>query len=164
MHTMTEHASNLSQLSEGESSGFRTITSRFGEVTLDTRKVINFSRGLLGMPQFSQFVLAEFPSEKMAQFKLLQCLDNTELSFITLPVEIENPIITKDDIFQACQALSISVNDLALLFVVSVYRSPGQVRITVNARAPLFIDAEKMWGVQHVFPHSRYKVQHVIKE
>lgn len=161
---MTQHATNLSQPPIADMGHTRTVQSRFGDVVVDTRNTINFSRGLLGMPERQQFVLANFPTEKMQQFKLLQCVEDANLSFITLPIEIENPIIAREDIFLACQALNIAVSDLALLLVVSVYRSPGQLRITVNARAPLFVDAEKKWGVQYVFPHSKYKVQHVIKE
>ena len=140
------------------------VESRFGPILINTRNRIVFSRGLLGMQDRKHFALANFPNEKMPQFKLLQSLDDNALSFITLPIDVENSIIDKDDILMACQALNITLADLALLLVVSVYRTPETTRITVNARAPLFLDAEKKWGVQHVFPNSKYQVQHVIKE
>lgn len=161
---MTHHAVILSQPPVIDMETNKTVTSRFGDLIVDTRNAINFSRGLLGIPQQQEYVLANFPGEKMQQFKLLQSLEDGNLSFLTLPLEIDNPIIARDDVVLAAQALGISVSNLALLLVVSVYRTPGQTKITVNARAPLFVDAEKKWGVQYVFPHSKYKVQHVIKE
>ena len=161
---MSNHTTNLSAPPVPELPTSQQIESRFGPITINTRNRIVFSRGLLGMPDRKHFALANFPTEKMQQFKLLQSLDDNQLSFITLPVDIENSIIEKDDILMACQALNIALADLALLLVVSVYRTPETTRITVNARAPIFLDAEKKWGVQHVFPNSKYKVQHVIKE
>src|SRR5262245_19028456 len=80
-----------------------TIQSRFGEITVDTNKTLMFPRGLLGMSDKLRFVLANFPSERMQQFTLLQSLDDKTLSFITLPVPLENPIITRQDIHEACQ-------------------------------------------------------------
>lgn len=161
---MTHHAMTLSMPPMTDVGTSQTVHSRFGDIAIDTRNTIMFSRGLLGMPEKQHYVLCNFPNEKMRQFKLLQSLDDANLSFITLPIDIENPIIDKDDILVACQGLNIPLGDLALLLVVSVYRTPESTRITANARAPLFLDAEKKWGVQHVFPNSKYKVQHVIKE
>jgi len=161
---MTHHATTLAAPPVPEMATSQTIDSRFGPIIVNTRNRIVFSRGMLGMPERKHFALANFPNEKMQQFKLLQSLDDNNLSFITLPVEIDNVIFEKDDILMACQALNISLSDLALLLMVSVYRTPENTRITVNARAPLFLDAEKKWGVQHVFPNSKYMVQHVIKE
>lgn len=161
---MTNHSTNLSAPPLQELAHSMHIDSRFGPVVINTRNRIVFSRGLLGMPDKQQFALANFPNEKMQQFKLLQSMDEHALSFITLPIEVDNNIIEKEDILMACQALNIALGDLALLLVVSVYRTPEKTRITVNARAPIFLDAEKKWGVQHVFPHSKYLVQHIIKE
>ncbi|MCE2927324.1 MAG: flagellar assembly protein FliW [Rickettsiales bacterium] len=138
------------------------IKSRFGDVAVDAARVLTFPRGLLGMPDRFQFVLANFPNEKMAQFKLLQSLDDQALSFITLPVELQNPIVAQADIQMACRDLGIDDNELAMLLIVSVHRTPDQVKLSVNARAPLMIDAGRRLGVQHVFQSDDYKVQHML--
>jgi flagellar assembly factor FliW len=139
-----------------------TIKSRFGEVTVDTEKALHFPRGLLGMPDKQRFALANFPNPKMQQFMLLQSLDDAAISFITLPLELQNAIINADDLKSACRDLQITEPNLALLLIVSVHRSPDQVKLSVNARAPLFIDAERRTGVQHVFQQETYKVQHML--
>lgn len=143
-------------------SAMETIKSRFGEVAIDSSKILSFPHGLLGMPDKFSFVLANFPSKKMEQFKLLQSTDDAALSFITLPLETKNPILNMKDISQACLDLQIPESSLALLLIVSVHRTPDQVKLSVNARAPLLVDVERKVGVQHVFQSDEYKVQHML--
>ncbi|MDX2112438.1 MAG: flagellar assembly protein FliW [Alphaproteobacteria bacterium] len=138
------------------------IKSRFGEVAVDPAKILSFPRGLLGMPERFQFILTSFPSDKMAQFKLLQSTEDEALSFITLPLDLDNPIIARGDILLACRDLGIAEQDLAMLLIVSVHRTPDQVKLSVNARAPLMVDAQRRLGVQHVFSSDDYKVQHML--
>lgn len=139
-----------------------TIRSRFGDITVDTGKSILFQRGLLGMPDKTNFVIANFPSEKMEQFKLLQSLDEAATSFITLPLDISNPIIAADDLRSAAHELQIAEDNLAVLLVVTVHRTPTQIRLSVNARAPLLLDAGRRVGVQYVIPREIYKIQHML--
>ncbi len=139
-----------------------TIKSRFGDVTVDTEKALQFPRGLLGMPDRLRFALAQFPNPRMGQFMLLQSLDDPATSFITLPLELQNAILAPEDVKSACRDLQIPEPNLALLLIVSVHRSPDQVRLSANARAPLFIDAERRLGVQYVFQQEHYKVQHML--
>lgn len=139
------------------------IASRFGEITVDPASAISFTRGLLGMPDRQRFVLTNFPSEKLRDFMLLQSLEDAALSFICLPILAGgNPFIEREDIAEIGRALHIADSDLAMLLIVSVHRQPDQVKLSVNVRAPLVIDAQRRLGVQHVFQHDRYKVQHML--
>ncbi len=153
---------NQSASSDNKSNTPRLVHSRFGEVMVDPTKAIQFSRGLLGMPDRFRFSLIKFPSEKMQQFMLLQSLDEDALSFITLPLPAENAIIAHSDVQMACKDMQISESNLALLVIVSVHRSPSDVRLSVNARAPLLIDAERKIGMQYVFQNDAYKIQHML--
>lgn len=139
-----------------------TIQSRFGEISIDVSRALTFPRGLLGMPDKSNFVLTNFTSQKMEQFKLLQSLDELQLSFITLPIAINNPIIAVEDIRGAADDLQITYDDLVVLLIVSVHRSPDSVRLSVNSRAPLFLDVKQKFGMQYVFQNDAYKVQHML--
>lgn len=140
------------------------ITSRFGAVTVDKAKTMLFPVGILGMPDKHHFVLTDFPNPKLQQFKLLQSLDDEGLSFITLPLDMENGLLDKADIEQACRDLEIPEDQLAVVLIVSVHRSMGGTQISVNARAPIFIDTERMAAAQYVFTSNKYKVQHFITE
>lgn len=139
-----------------------TIKSRFGDITVDTDKALLFPRGLLGMPDKFRFVLAHFPNPKMQQFMLLQCLDDKNLSFITLPLDLHNSIIAVDDLKAACRDLQIDETKLAVLLIVSVHRGADTMKLSVNARAPLLVDSERRTGGQHVFQQDHYKVQHML--
>ncbi len=139
-----------------------TVRTRFGDVAVDSSKAVAFPRGLLGMPDRANFVLASFPTPKMQQFTLLQSLDDAALSFITLPLNLQNAIIGEDDLRAACRDLQIAEGNLALLLIVTVHRSPQQVKLSVNARAPILIDAERRIGMQYVFQTDAYKVQHML--
>jgi flagellar assembly factor FliW len=138
------------------------IQSRFGEVVVDTDRAVGFPSGLLGMPDRSQFVLANFNSPKMEQFTLLQSLDDSQLSFITLPLEMNNSIIALGDIQNAAADLHINADNLVILLMVSVHRSPNKVWLSVNSRAPLFIDVRRKLGVQYVLANDSYKVQQML--
>lgn len=159
---MTGSAGTAPGGSTGEENGILTIPSRFGEVQVDLSRIISFPKGLLGMPDRFRFALADFPTPNMQQFKLLQSLDDTALSFISLPLEVHNSLIAEADILDAVRYLNIPLNDMAMLLIVSVHRSPEGAKISVNARAPLFVDASRKLGIQHVFPHDKYKVQHML--
>lgn len=138
------------------------IDTRFGKIALRKDAPIIFPRGLLGMPDKFHFFLTDFPNEKLSKFKLLQNLDDYSLSFITLPLDIHNGIMTIEDIALACQDLDIKMENLALLLIVSVHRTASGGSLSVNARAPLFIDSAARLAAQYVFPTDKYKVQHII--
>ena len=90
------------------------LDTRFGRIAIQPRQSIYFPTGLLGMPDSNNFCLTHFPSEKMARFKLLQSLDDVALSFITLPIDLENPIIERADLEQAAGDVEMSIGDVAL--------------------------------------------------
>ncbi len=138
------------------------IDTRFGQVQLYRRQPIMFLNGLLGMPDKVQFCLTNFPSEKMARFKLLQSLEDHALSFITLPLDMTNPIIERGDMEQAAKDLDIPADQLAALLIVSVHREPGGTKLSVNARAPIFMHAAKRVATQYVFPHTKYDIRRMI--
>ena len=135
------------------------IESRFGRVTVNPQQPILFPSGLLGMPGKANFCLTHFPSEKMARFKLLQSLDDISLSFITLPVDVQNPLIDCADIEQAAKDLGMPINDVAVLFIVTVHRESGIAKLTVNARAPVLVHVSRRLAVQHVFAHTKYLIR-----
>ena len=138
------------------------IETRFGMVTIQRENPILFPSGPLGMPDKQNFCLSAFPSVKMQRFKLLQSLDDMKLSFITLPLELHNPILNSDDVAAACKDVDISLSNLALMVIVSVHRSPSGIKLSVNARAPLLVDTANRLAIQYVFPSEKYLVQHFI--
>ena len=138
------------------------VETRFGQVTIYRKNPIIFATGLLGMHDKMQFCLTSFSTQKLARFKLLQSLEDMSLSFITLPVDFDNPVVARADLEQAAKDLGIPADQLATLFIVSVHREAGSVKLSVNARAPIFLHTTRRLATQYVFPHTKYDIRHMI--
>ena len=138
------------------------MNTRFGQVTVYRKNPIVFPNGLLGIPDTFSYCLTKFPSEKLARFKLLQSLEDAELSFITLPIEMDNAVVAREDIITACKEIEMNVDDLTMLLIVTVDRTPSAVRLSVNARAPIFINTPRRVATQYVFHSNKYQIQHMI--
>lgn len=149
----------LSQTAVTETPDTEVIDTRFGKVTLYRKNPIVFPNGVLGMPDKFQFCLTSFPSEKLSRFKLLQSLDDHALSFIMLPVELDTSLIDRADIDQACKDLDLSADNAALLLIVTVSREAGAVQMSVNTRAPIFMNVQRRLASQYVFHNAKYQIR-----
>ncbi len=138
------------------------IETRFGRVQVRRDKPVVFPKGMLGIPGRCHYALLEFPLKKFADFKLLQSLEDDDLSFITLPLDVDNPIIDRADLENACKELGFPLEDTAILLVVSVHREMENVRLSANARAPLFVNAPRRLAEQYVLHNNKYLVRHMI--
>lgn len=137
-----------------------TIESRFGSVTVHRENAIFFPQGLLGLPPKLHFAITDIPQKSMGQFKLLQCLNDHSLSFIVLPLDVDNTLIERADLLETCDILNVKEENLLTLLIISVQRSPEGVKVTANVRAPVVIDVADKAAIQYVFPHSKYQITH----
>lgn len=138
------------------------VESRFGAVTVLRQNPIIFPNGMLGLPDKLQFCLTNMPSEKMARFKLLQSLEDSNLSFITFPVDVDNSLVERSDVEAAARDLDIPLEQLVLLFIVSVHRENGVVKLSVNARAPIVMHALRRTATQYVFHNAKYQIRQAL--
>ena len=136
------------------------IDSRFGTLAIAPQSAVKFPAGLLGFGEFHNYALAELGDPRYPHLKVLQSLDDYNLSFLVLPLDPESGIIESDDISAACESLSIEVANVAFLLVVTVRKSPEGVVVSANLRAPLLIDTVSRTGVQYVLPNDRYPVRY----
>lgn len=139
-----------------------TVESRFGTLSFQSAHLVRMPRGLLGYANHQTFGLANMPDENLAQFKILQSMDDAELSFIVLPLEPGNESIAEVDLRTACQMLSLEFADCAVLLVVSTRQVGPATQISVNLRAPIILDAHNRRAWQYVLPNSTYPVRQVI--
>lgn len=142
------------------------IESRFGEVIINEDNRIFFPYALPGIPNSFNFCLANLPRTThegiFQKFKVLQSLDDTTLSFAVLPLDKENSFIETQDLLTACEALAIKEENLLVLLIVSVHRTPDSVSLSVNTRAPVLVDAENKLAAQFIFMDNKYKVRHML--
>lgn len=139
-----------------------TIKSRFGKIEVDKSKKISFKHGILGLPTAVNFCLTKLPNISSDQFKLLQCLEDDDLSFIVVPAQYDNQLIERNDLEEACKVLDINTKNLILLFIVTINDDGTKREITVNAKAPVLVDAENKTATQYVLQNPSYKIQHKI--
>src|SRR5688500_6820029 len=90
---MLHQSALITQANPAGNGMLEIIKTRFGDITVSMEKALQFPRGLLGMPDKTRFALAGFPNPKMQQFMIMQSLDDAELLFIMLPIDVENAIL-----------------------------------------------------------------------
>jgi flagellar assembly factor FliW len=166
MHTATEDISGLDRAIIPPAgiikSTIRKIPSRFGEIEVDLSAKITFKHGLLGIPAAISFCLTDLPHIKTDQFKLLQCLEDNDLSFIVVPSQFDNQLIKSEDLADACKVLEFKPDVLLVLFIVTIHETAEGRHISVNAKAPILVDAANNVATQYVFQNSQYEIQHRI--
>ena len=138
------------------------IDTRFGRLEFDTSQAIAMPRGMMGFPENKVFALTRVPDPRVEDFMLLQSLTDSGLSFLTLPLSLENGIIVFRDIEAARQDLGIASGDFAAIVIVSIRNVGGNAQTSVNLRAPVFLDARTRTGWQYVLPNGAYNVRHVL--
>jgi flagellar assembly factor FliW len=137
-----------------------TIESRYGPVTLNLKNAVFFPKGILGLPDCKDFCIANLPDERMSRFKLLQSLNDSKLSFVVLPLASDTPLIEGADIKECAHITQIRPDNLVILAIVSVQRTPEKTRITANVRAPIVVDTQDKIAIQYVFPNNKYQICH----
>ena len=139
-----------------------TLDTRFGVIEFDRADAIRMPRGLLGYTEFREYGLSDLPNPGVSQFKLLQSLVEPTLSFVVAPFNIECGAIEEDDLDGACRSLSITAENLAIVLIVATPKIGPATQVSVNLRAPIFIDTLSQTGWQFVLPKDRYPIRHVI--
>jgi len=136
------------------------VESRFGTLTIGDNATLAMPQGLLGFGDYHDFALAELPEGKYPQFRVLQCLSDQNLAFLVAPLSADNQAIDPSDIEEACRTLGIAMADLALMLIVTVRRDDSGAHVSVNLRAPVFVDTRNHVARQYVMSNSKYPVRH----
>lgn len=140
------------------------IETRFGRFAFDRRHAIAMPKGLPGFPDEQTFALANLPDPRLEKFKLLQSLENPELSFLVAPFNIEAGAIDPEDVEEVLSETGIAREDAAMMLIITVRNTPETgVSVTANMCAPLIIDTTAQIGVQHVFATEKYAIRHPIE-
>jgi flagellar assembly factor FliW len=135
------------------------LLTRFGALVLDPDRIIMFPRGLLGFAGQHHYMLTDIPGNAAA-FKLLQSIDDPDLSFVVLPLDRSEGPIAGRDLVAARGALAIDDAALAVLAIVTLRAHAARVDCTVNLRAPLLVDTARRLGYQHVLANDAYSLRH----
>lgn len=140
------------------------VESRYGELTFDATQMVAMQRPILGFPQLTQFGLAKLPSQAGNNLVLLQSLEDANVSFPCFALDPVNPLIEESDVKATCTTLGIKPEDCAILCILTVRQdeASGKNVVTVNLRAPVFIDSARKMAWQMVLTNPRYPIRHAL--
>jgi flagellar assembly factor FliW len=134
-------------------------TTRFGQVEIDDKRVIDFTDGLPGFPEAHRFVLLEHAPNN--PFHWLQCLDDPALAFVVMDPLIVEPNYRQAIPKEAVKDLGLkSEKETALLTIVTIDRA--NQRVTTNLLGPLVIHSETLQAKQIILEQSTYATKHDI--
>ncbi len=136
------------------------VQSRFGPLEIDPAKAVLFENGLFGFSDCRRFALTELNSPGYPHLKVLQCLDDTEVAFLVLPLGPTNALIERPDIVAACDSIGMAEDDLGILVMVTIRATEKGPSISANLCAPLLIDTASRLGIQYVLSSEKYPIRY----
>jgi flagellar assembly factor FliW len=139
-----------------------TVATRFGPIAGRWEDVIEMPQGPLGFTQHRRFALLTAPNPKLNQFRLMQSLEDADLSFIVMPCPTDGGPILKVDLAEACTAIGITLDDLQLVLIVTVRTVGDVVELSANLRAPVLVDTRRHIARQIVLANPTYPVRQAI--
>lgn len=135
-------------------------TVRFGEVTVTTERMLEFPRGLVGMPEARNFVFLH-QQDGHGPFFWLQSADDPNLAFVVCEPhvffpEYQVPLTNEEQKFLQIKQAEDGV--VCLILVV-----PGDPKkITANLRGPLVVNVETRVGMQVVLTGEDYPTKALV--
>jgi flagellar assembly factor FliW len=140
-----------------------TIETRFGALDFGPENRLMLPVGLLGFSDCRHFGLAQLPQAELAQYRLLQSLDDHSLGFIVTTLKLDEGIVAREDLEDAALSVGIPVESAAFLLIVTVRPTPEGSSVTVNLRAPVVVDINRAVARQVVMANSSYPIQQPIQ-
>ncbi len=138
----------------------QVVTKRFGTVEVDPRQVLTFPEGLIGFPDYHEFVVMDF-EVKDECIRWLQSVGEPELGFVAMDPRPAFPHYDPEFCPKDLTPLAVDApDDLVVLSVVTV---PKDIRkMTANLQAPLLINPKKRVGRQVIVASPEYSTKHYV--
>lgn len=138
------------------------VETRFGTFVFDATNTLFMPSGPLGFAALRHFGLANLPDPSLSAFKLLQSLDDAQVSFILTPLELHPGLIPDADIAAGAAAGGFELPTLEPMLIVTVRPVSAGAELSVNLRAPLLVDLEQRVARQVVLGNVDLPVRHPI--
>ncbi|KAF0142433.1 MAG: flagellar assembly protein FliW [Ignavibacteriales bacterium] len=115
-------------------------TYHFGEVEFAEDKVLTFEGGLFGFEELKEFVFIK-PDDSI--FYWINSVENPELAFPMFGVRIIDETYPQEESYEAFGI---------------VVMNPDPLKITVNLKAPVYINQDERKGFQKIIDADKYPV------
>lgn len=139
----------------------KVTTTRFDEIEVDEKDVIELPAGLIGFPELKRYVILNH--DENSPFKWLQSLDDGAIAFVII-----NPLLFRSDYtVEVSEAevsdLSIDKEQDAVISVIVTMPSDPQ-KMTANLKAPLIFNLKNRKGRQVILNNPDYTTRHNIMD
>jgi flagellar assembly factor FliW len=142
--------------------GSVVIETRFGTFSFDRDRSISFPKGILGFGRYHEFGLVQLEHATAQRLLLLHSIEPSDLAFIVTPYEAKDRLIDAADVLAVSEQLGIRAEDRAVMLIATLHRGGDKLSLSVNLRAPLFVDSRRLLGWQYVLPNDRYEIRYMI--
>jgi flagellar assembly factor FliW len=120
----------------------RISTQQFGEIEFQQDRVITFDTGLLGFEKLTKFLLIKIDDEV---FYWLNSIEEPEIVFPLIGVRAIDDKYPQEKNHEAFGIVTLSKEAL---------------KITVNLKAPVYINQDDKTGYQKIIDSEKYPVYH----
>ena len=136
-------------------------TKIFGEIDVNTEKLISFPDGIIGFPDLKQFMLIYDEDKKDSNISWLQSIDEPAFALPVInPLKVEddyNPMV-EDELLSKLG--NLKPENMLVLVTITV---PSDItKMTVNLKAPIVINAEENKAAQIIVDDEAYEIKHPI--
>ena len=133
-------------------------TSRFGEIVVDESQAVHFPDGLLGFPEYKDYIILEH--KPGSPFLWLQSLNMPDLAFV-----ITNPFLIKNDYLKdlSSEEEALIKNDEEkekMIFALVTIPQGKAENATINLIGPIVIDTGSRKARQVILADSDYSHCH----
>jgi len=132
-------------------------TARFGEVSLDEDRIIQFIEPILGFNQQTRYVILDHAED--SPFKWLQAVDDPELAFVVTNPKffgIEYEFEISDEI--AAQLALTAAEDALVMTIVNIPQG-DPAKMTANLLGPIVINQVQRKALQMVLNDNAYSTK-----
>lgn len=136
-------------------------TKVFGEISIDTEKIITFPKGIVGFSELTEFTMIHDKETGSGSIHWLQSLQEPAFA-----MPVMDPLIVKPDYNPEVEEEWIKpLGDLdpeELLVLVTVTVPQDLTQMTVNLKGPIVINARERKACQVIIEGDEYKVKYPI--
>lgn len=134
-------------------------TSRFGTVSVEHDRVINFVKGIPGFDGLRRFIIIDHDQEGV--FRWMQAVDNPAVAFL----------LTDPNLFKPGYAVPLKKSDAevlgakdpsALVTYVMVCASQEKSQMSINLKGPVVFNSENMKAMQCIIDRDDYQSHYAV--
>jgi flagellar assembly factor FliW len=114
------------------------------------------------MPAQDKFFIAKMPVEKLKSFQVMQSLVDPDTSFAVMPHDLLDHGLVAQDIADIKAVMEIKGDEMLIMLIASIQHTTSGARLSVNLRAPVFINTDTKEAYQIVLANGKYQVQHFL--